>query len=123
MPLPDLPMLKPNPPSASAGGRGKALRTPVRRMEGGFNASATFFALGSTLFAWLLLRGRMIPAALGWLGLIASVLLVLCQPLQTAGLLGGPITGLMRLPMLVFEVALGFLLIIKGLPPGPFVTP
>jgi hypothetical protein len=26
--------------------------------------AATFFAVGSTLFAWLLLRGRMIPAAL-----------------------------------------------------------
>src|SRR5712691_3715900 len=45
-------------------------------------ASPTFFAVGSTLFCWLLLRGRMIPAALAWLGVLASVLLVVILPLQ-----------------------------------------
>ena len=30
--------------------------------------SATFFAVGSTLFSYLLLRGRMIPILLAWLG-------------------------------------------------------
>ena len=31
-----------------------------------------FFAAGSLIFSWLLLRGRMIPAGLAWLGVIGS---------------------------------------------------
>jgi hypothetical protein len=82
--------------------------------------SAIFFAIGSTLFSWLLLRGRMIPVALAWLGIIASVLLVIILPLQLAGLFGGlmswseSITWLVWLPMLVYEVVLAFWLLIKG---------
>jgi Domain of unknown function (DUF4386) len=76
--------------------------------------TATFFAVGSTAFAYLLLRGRMIPVALAWLGLVASVLLVVGLPLQLAGWLGGTVTQLIWLPMLVFEVALGLWLLIKG---------
>ncbi len=51
---------------------------------------AFFFAVGSTLFSWLLLRGRMIPVALAWLGVLASALLVVILPLQRGGLFGGP---------------------------------
>jgi len=76
--------------------------------------SATFFAVGSTLFAWLLLRGRMIPVALAWLGVLASILLVVALPLQLAGVLPGAMAQLMWLPMLAFEVPLGFWLLIKG---------
>lgn len=83
-------------------------------MHRGVSLSATFFAVGSTLFAWLLLRGRMIPAVLAWIGVVASVLLVVCLPLQFAEFLGGPITSLMWLPMLAFEVPLGLWLIVRG---------
>jgi len=82
--------------------------------------AAIFFAVGSTLFAWLLLRGRMIPAALAWLGVLASLLLVALLPMQRAGLLGGSfswastITWLMWLPMFVFEVVLTLWLLTKG---------
>jgi hypothetical protein len=75
---------------------------------------ATFFAVGSTLFSWLLLRGRMVPVPLAWLGVLASVLLVVGLPVQLAGFFGGPVFGLMWLPMLVFEVALALWLLIKG---------
>jgi Domain of unknown function (DUF4386) len=81
---------------------------------------AIFFAVGSTIFSWLLLRGRMIPVPLAWLGVIASVLLVVILPLQLAGLFGGlmswsaPVTWLVWLPMLVFEVVLALWLLIKG---------
>jgi hypothetical protein len=75
---------------------------------------ATFFAVGSTFFSWLLLRGRMIPIPLAWLGVVASVLLVACLPLLLAGFLRGPIVTLMWLPMLAFEVPLGVWLIIRG---------
>ena len=85
-----------------------------------WSSNAIFFAVGSTLFSWLLLRGRMIPVALAWLGVVASVLLVVILPLQLARLIGGStnwfsaITWFVWLPMLVFEVALALWLIIKG---------
>ena len=34
---------------------------------------ATFFLAGSTIFAYLFLRGRIVPAALAWLGLVGSL--------------------------------------------------
>jgi hypothetical protein len=78
--------------------------------------SATFFAVGGTLFSYLLLRGRMIPVALAWLGVLASVLLVVGLPLQLIGFLGVLFGGLIWLPMLVFEVTLVLWLLIKGVP-------
>ncbi len=76
--------------------------------------TGTLFAVGSALFCYLLLRGRMIPIPLAWLGVIASVLLVVGLPLQLAGLLRGTITSLIWLPMLAFEVPFALWLLIKG---------
>ena len=76
--------------------------------------SATFFAAGSTCFSYLLLRGRMIPSALAWLGVVASVLLVVCLPLQLGGLLTGPVTLIIWLPMLMFEVAVAMWFLARG---------
>jgi Domain of unknown function (DUF4386) len=79
-----------------------------------------YFAVGSTLFSWLLLRGRMIPVALAWLGVLASALMVVILPLQRAGLFGGAVhwsssvTWLMWFPLLVFELTLAVWLIVKG---------
>ena len=76
---------------------------------------ALLFALGSTAFAWLLLRGRMIPRWLAVLGVFASVDLVIMLPLQLAGLVSGTIAYVvMWLPMLIFELVLAVLLIRKG---------
>ncbi len=101
-------------------GAASALGAYFLKMESSFTASAAFFALGSTLFWWLLLRGRMIPVALAWLGVLASILPAVCFPLQLAGLLGGPIAIIMWYPILLFEVALALWLIIKGVaPPAP----
>jgi hypothetical protein len=74
----------------------------------------TLFAVGSTIFSYLFLRGRMIPVALSWLGVLASVLLVMSLPLQLAGFFGGPFFNLVWLPMFVFEVTIAFWLLIKG---------
>jgi uncharacterized protein DUF4386 len=79
--------------------------------------SATLFAVGSTLFSWLLLRGRMIPVPLAGLGVVASALLVLCLPLQLAGFLRGQLTSLMWIPIAVFEVVLAVWLLVKGVAP------
>lgn len=80
--------------------------------------TATFFAVGSTAFAYLLLRGRMIPLPLAWLGVVASVLLVVGLPLRLAGWLDGPIVSLIWLPMLAFEVPLGLWLLTRGVAMG-----
>lgn len=75
---------------------------------------ATFFAVGSMLFCWLLLRGRVIPVPLAWLGVGASVLLVVGLPLQLAGVLHGTVTQIMWLPMAAFEIPLGIWWVIRG---------
>jgi hypothetical protein len=96
------------------------LALTCRVLEAVSGEAAIFFAVGNTLFSWLLLRGRLIPVVLAWLGVLASFLLVVVLPLQLAGLFGGTmawsasITWLVWLPMLVFEVALALWLIIKG---------
>lgn len=76
--------------------------------------AATFFAVGSTIFCWLLLRGRMIPNALSWLGLVASILLVIALPLQLAGITSPKVVMILWVPMAAFEIPLGLWLIIKG---------
>ena len=72
------------------------------------------FSVGSLIFAWLLRRGRIVPASLAGLGVLASILTVVILPLQLVGLAGRPVTDLMWLPMLVFEVWLALFLIVKG---------
>lgn len=76
--------------------------------------AASFFAVGSTLFCYLFLRGRNIPVSLAWLGLVSSILLVVGLPLQLTGILRGSVTYYIWIPMAVFEVVLAVWLIIKG---------
>ena len=78
---------------------------------------APFFAVGSLVFSYLLLRGRMVPVSLAWIGVIASALLVVGLPLQLGGFLDEPLTRYMWLPMLAFEVPLGVWLLVKGVAP------
>lgn len=78
------------------------------------SVAATFFAVGSTLFSWLLLRGRMVPVWLAWLGVLGSAVLVVGLPLQLARVLTGPVTQLMWIPVAVFELVVAAWLMIKG---------
>jgi len=86
----------------------------------GHGGGAIFFAVGSTLFCWLMLRGRMIPAALAWLGTTASGVLAILLLFQRAGLATGAsnwsssMTWIVWLPLLVFELSLAAWLIVKG---------
>ena len=68
------------------------------------------------IFSYLLLRGRMVPVSIAWLGVFASGLLVVVLPLQLAGLSTGPLTAgyYPWLPALVFQVVLALWLLIKG---------
>jgi hypothetical protein len=78
--------------------------------------AASFFAAGSTAFSYLLLRGRIVPAAIAWMGVAASVLILVSLPLQMVGLLEGAriFKDAMWLPMLAFELTIAVWLIVKG---------
>jgi len=107
---------------ATAGGPGapdpasvNALGAVMLKLPGwSTNIGATFFAVGSTLFAYLLLRGRIVPAPLAWLGLLSSILVIACLPLEAIQVLRGPVTELMWLPILAFELTFALWLIVKG---------
>jgi Domain of unknown function (DUF4386) len=101
------------PDAATASAVGAFLLMPAQSAMVG----APFFAIGSLIFSYLLLRGRIVPVALAWIGVIASVLVVVCAPLQLAGVLKGAIATYMWLPMLAFEVPLGLWLLIRGAAP------
>ena len=59
----------------------------------------------------------MIPIPLAWLGVGASALLVVGLPLRLAGFLHGPVTSLIWLPMLAFEVPVALWFLTKGVAP------
>lgn len=101
-----------------------ALAGLLLRMEGWSTlSSAICFAVGSTLFCTLFLRGRSIPVVLSWLGVCASILLVVVLPAQLAGFVRGAMTGYVWIPMAVFEVALALWLIVKGVAPLRGLSP
>lgn len=83
---------------------------------------ATAFAIGSTIFAWLFLRARSIPLWLAWVGLTGSLLMVVILPLQGIGAINSPLFSIAWAPLFVFEVTLGFWLMIKGTTPRPALT-
>jgi len=114
-------LAKSNPIDAAAGAATNTLAAYLLRDD--VALSATFFAVGSTLFAYLLLRGRMIPISLAWIGVVASVILVVGLPLRLAGLLGGTVASLMWLPMLAFEVPVAVWLLTKGVSAPRVVRP
>lgn len=77
--------------------------------------AATLFAVGSTIFSWLLFRGRMIPTSLAGLGVIGSALLVVVLPLQIAGVVvGGVLAQLIWIPVAIFELVVAVWFIVKG---------
>src|SRR6266566_8132693 len=76
--------------------------------------AAIFFAVGSTLFSWLLLRGRMVPTWLAWLGVAGSALVAVEMFLEVGGVLSGLATQLVWIPVAVFELTLAGWLIVKG---------
>ena len=81
---------------------------------------AIFYAVGSAIFSWLLLAGRMVPVGIAGLGVVASCLLAVTLPLQLSGFNTGPLTGYYQwLPALVFQIILALWLLIKGVAARP----
>jgi hypothetical protein len=76
-----------------------------------------YFAVGNTIFCWLLLKGRMIPMPLARLGVVASAALSVLVLVQIGGLLGGrmsfqsPVTWFVWLPVLIFELTFAYWLL------------
>lgn len=95
-----------------------------RVLEAAPGQGEIYFAVGNTIFCWLLLQGRIIPAPLAMLGLVASAALSLLVLAQTGGLFGGrmlwssPVTWFVWLPVLIFELAFAFRLLTKGVNAG-----
>jgi len=69
-----------------------------------------YFAVGNTIFCWLLLKGLIIPSLLAWIGFASSFALSGLLIAQAGGLLGGrmnwssPVTWMVWLPVLIFEL-------------------
>ena len=81
------------------------------------NASATLFAAGSTAFCYLLLRGRMIPTWLAWLGVIGSAVALIGAPLDLLKIIRAPVNQLIWIPIALFEITVAFWFLIKGVAP------
>ncbi len=73
-----------------------------------------FFAIGSTAFAWVLMRGRLAPRYVAALGFIGSLVPVVGMPLQIIGALRGFNTGLLWILLFLFEIVLGVWLLTSG---------
>lgn len=86
---------------------------------GGWQTSSAgiLFAVGSTVFCYLLLRGRIIPPILAWIGVIGSAIVAVGQPLEAVSILRGSPAQLMWIPIAVFEITVAFWFIIKGVAP------
>ena len=81
------------------------------------SSAGILFSVGSTVFCYLLLRGRMIPAVLAWIGVIGSAIVAVGQPLEAVSILRGSPAQLMWIPIAVFEITVAFWFIIKGVAP------
>jgi hypothetical protein len=92
-----------------------------RVLEAASAHSEISFAVGSTLFCWLLWKGRIIPVWLSLLGLLSSgglVVQLLAQ--QTAGTStnwSSPTTWVIWLPLLIFELTFAVVLLANRLAP------
>jgi Domain of unknown function (DUF4386) len=95
-----------------------ALRTFLLMPVPSVPLGTIFFAVGSTIFSYLLLRGRMVPVSIAWMSVFASGLLAVALPLQLAGVPTGLLNGYYQwLPALVSQTVLALWLLIKGVAP------
>jgi hypothetical protein len=76
-----------------------------------------FWGLAAVLISYLFLKSRYIPKLLAWFGLLASAWCVICGVafLIDPGFGDAVHPGWFDMPLVVFEIILGFWLLIKGL--------
>jgi hypothetical protein len=102
------------PPPAAAGATLSELLAKVS----GWNTiiAGTLFAVGSTIFCYLFLQSRTIPRWMAWLGLGASLILLIALPLQLAGYASKSVVQYLWAPMALFEIPFGVWLLVTGAP-------
>lgn len=92
-----------------------------RVLEAGSGTGEIYFATGSTVFCWLLLKGRTIPTWLSVLGLLSSgglvVQLLVQQAAGTSTNWSSPVTWAIWFPLLIFELAFAAVLLANRLTP------
>ncbi|MFN7961878.1 MAG: DUF4386 domain-containing protein [Thermoanaerobaculia bacterium] len=94
-------------------------RLPISAYGTAINVSFVFLGCGSTAFSYLWLRSGYIPKPLAALGVIGSALLAIgAFAIVVLPQLAKTLSMLHMLPLGVFEVTLGFWLLIKGLREG-----
>lgn len=90
-----------------------------RVVEASPGNSEVYFAVGSTIFCWLLLKGRTIPAGLSLLGLFSSgglvAQLLAQQAAGTSTNWSSPTTWIIWFPLLIFELSFAALLLANRL--------
>ena len=84
----------------------------LHRPDEGF--SEFCFVMGGFLFAYLFLRGRLVPRWLAWTGVITIGVQLVFVPLHVAAMVSGSVVNWLWLPILLYEVPLGIRLIVKG---------
>lgn len=103
---------------SSTNGDASAIQTQAAVLlkigSGSATVSGTIFAAGSTLFAYLFLKGRSIPAPLAWIGVIGSLLVIPVFPLSGMRMVSGSVVWLASIPLIIFELVFAFWLIFKG---------
>ncbi len=84
-----------------------------------------FWGLASTVCSYLLLRSRYIPKVLAIFGIITSVWCVFCAFTFLIFPGYGKIVhiGLFDMPLVIFEITLGFWLLFRGLRPDGLAQP
>lgn len=81
-------------------------------------------AVNALLLGTLLYQSRLVPRVLPVLGLIGAALLVASAAATVFGLLDrvSPVSGILAIPIAVWEFSLGIYLIIKGFKPSPITA-
>ena len=72
------------------------------------------FVVGGFIFAYLFLRGHLIPSLLAWIGVVSIGIQMVCVPLQIAGFMSSSVVDLLWLAVMAYEIPLGIWLIVKG---------
>ncbi len=90
----------------------------------GYNVAEIFLGLGSTVFGYLWLKSRFVPRALAAWGVLSSLLVATCT---VAFIIFPGFEDIAApagyVPIAIFEVTMGFWLLVKGLRPSGLAEP
>ncbi len=89
-------------------------RVAISAQGAGLNLGFVLVGLGSAVFAYLLLRSGYVPKALAAWGVFSSLLLTTSAVLLIVFPALGPVQLATMVPMGIYEVTLGFWLLLKG---------